>query len=65
VVHRGDVTTDSFSTWWLREKQVVAAFTMNRPDEERESAPKWIEAKQNLSSAKLEDASRPIAETMA
>ena len=27
---------------WLREGSVVAAFVMNRPDPEREAAPKWI-----------------------
>ena len=46
--YRGDVHTKSFSVWWLRDKHVVAAFVMNRPDEERESAPKWIEAHQPL-----------------
>lgn len=42
VVYRGDVTTDSFSVWWLQEKQLRAAFVMNRPDEEREAAQEWI-----------------------
>jgi hypothetical protein len=37
---------------------------MNRPDEEREAAPQWIEAKQTVSGAKLEDASRPISEAL-
>jgi NADPH-dependent 2,4-dienoyl-CoA reductase/sulfur reductase-like enzyme len=60
VVHRGDVSSNSFSTWWLRQQQVVAAFTMNRPDEERETAPKWIEAGQKVSASKLRDASQPI-----
>ena len=60
VVHRGDVSSNSFSAWWLRQQQVVAAFTMNRPDEERETAPKWIEAGQKVSASKLRDASQPI-----
>jgi NADPH-dependent 2,4-dienoyl-CoA reductase/sulfur reductase-like enzyme len=60
VVHRGDVSSNSFSAWWLRQQQVVAAFTMNRPDEEREAAPKWIEAGQKVSASKLRDASLPI-----
>jgi hypothetical protein len=34
---------------------------MNRPDEEREAAPKWIQGKQSLAGAKLKDASRPIS----
>src|SRR5205823_4109604 len=36
TVHRGDLSSNSFSVWWLRRGSVVAAFTMNRPDEERE-----------------------------
>jgi hypothetical protein len=33
---------------------------MNRPDEEREAAPKWIEAGQGISAEKLADASQPL-----
>lgn len=36
--YRGDVHSKSFSAWWLKGNQVVAAFTMNRPDAEREEA---------------------------
>jgi NADPH-dependent 2,4-dienoyl-CoA reductase/sulfur reductase-like enzyme len=60
TIHRGDVSTNSFSAWWLRQNRVVAAFTMNRSDEEREAAPKWIEAGQRVSAEKLADNSRPI-----
>ena len=60
VVHRGDVSSKNFSAWWLREQRVVAAFTMNRPDEEREVAPKWIEAGQRVSASNLRDVSQPI-----
>jgi NADPH-dependent 2,4-dienoyl-CoA reductase/sulfur reductase-like enzyme len=55
VIHRGDFSSNSFSVWWMRNKTLVAAFTMNRPDEEREAAPKWIESKQNVSASKLGD----------
>jgi NADPH-dependent 2,4-dienoyl-CoA reductase/sulfur reductase-like enzyme len=48
VDYRGDVTTKSFSVWWQKGGKLVAAFCMNRPDEERESAPKMIEARQPL-----------------
>ncbi len=61
VVHRGDVSTNSFSAWWLKDNHVVAGFAMNRPDEEREIAPKWIEAKQAVSAEKLADTSQAIA----
>jgi hypothetical protein len=39
---------------------LVAAFAMNRPDEEREAAPKWIETKQLVSSKKIADATHPV-----
>ena len=64
VAHRGDVASKSFSVWWLRQKQLVAAFTMNRPDEERDLAPRWIEAKQTLSASKLEEVSRTLPEAL-
>lgn len=60
VVHRGDVSSSSFSVWWLRQDRVVAAFTISRPDEERNVAPKWIEAGQTVSAAKLVDTSQSI-----
>ena len=43
IIHRGDLSSNSFSVWWLKKNTLVAAFAMNRPDEEREFAPKWIE----------------------
>ena len=64
IIHRGDFSNKSFSVWWLREKTVVAAFTMNRPDEERDAAPKWIESRQTVSAEKLEDASLSIAKAL-
>jgi NADPH-dependent 2,4-dienoyl-CoA reductase/sulfur reductase-like enzyme len=61
VTHRGDLSSKSFSVWWLQQKRVIAAFAMNRPDEEREAAPRWIEARQTVSAPKLKDAAQPIA----
>ena len=60
VVSRNDHSSKSFSAWWLREKRLVAAFTMNRPDEERAVAPKWIESKQTVSAAKLQDTTQSV-----
>jgi len=60
VVHRGDLLSKSFSVWWVRQQRLVAAFAMNRPDEERNGAPKWIESGQKLSVSKLRDVSQPI-----
>ena len=62
VVHRGDVSSNSFSAWWLRQGRVVAAFAMNRPDEERDAASKWIENRQAVSRSRLADAGHPIGE---
>ena len=53
IVERGDIGTTSFSVWWLRQSRIVAAFTMNRPDEEREAAPKWIQSRQQVSAERL------------
>jgi NADPH-dependent 2,4-dienoyl-CoA reductase/sulfur reductase-like enzyme len=61
IVHRGDHSTRSFSVWWLRQSVVVAAFVMNRPDEERETAPKWIEAGQSVQASKLADTNALLA----
>jgi NADPH-dependent 2,4-dienoyl-CoA reductase/sulfur reductase-like enzyme len=61
IIHRGDVSSNSFSAWWLRQGKVVAAFAMNRPDEERNLAPKWIEAGQAVSAVKLADATGSVA----
>jgi NADPH-dependent 2,4-dienoyl-CoA reductase/sulfur reductase-like enzyme len=60
IVHRGDTTSNSFSVWWLHEERLRAAFVMNRPEEERDAAPKWIESAQRVSATKLADASQPI-----
>jgi len=46
--------------WWLRQDRVVAAFTLSRPDEERNVAAQWIELGQPVSAAKLGDSSQPI-----
>jgi NADPH-dependent 2,4-dienoyl-CoA reductase/sulfur reductase-like enzyme len=61
IVHRGDLSSKSFSVWWLRKKRVVAAFTMNRPEEERDVAQTWIQNKQAVSGAKLQDTSRSVS----
>jgi NADPH-dependent 2,4-dienoyl-CoA reductase/sulfur reductase-like enzyme len=48
VVERGDLSSTSFSVWWIKQRQLVAAFTMNRPDEERNASPRWIQSKQQV-----------------
>jgi NADPH-dependent 2,4-dienoyl-CoA reductase/sulfur reductase-like enzyme len=60
TVARGDLNSSSFSVWWLKEGRVVAAFTMNRPDEERQAAAEWIQAKQLVAPDRLGDNNRAI-----
>ena len=60
VVSRGDVTTNSFSVWWLRGQQLAAAFIMNRPDDERAAAPQWIESKRPVLARDLHDTSHGL-----
>jgi NADPH-dependent 2,4-dienoyl-CoA reductase/sulfur reductase-like enzyme len=64
IVHRGELSSKSFSVWWLRQEKLVAAFVMSRPDEERDAAPRWIEAGKTVSAAKLGNASSPISSSL-
>jgi 3-phenylpropionate/trans-cinnamate dioxygenase ferredoxin reductase subunit len=61
VVVRGDVTSNSFSAWWLRGPQLIAAFVMNRPDDERTAAPQWIESKRPVAARELRDSSHGLS----
>ncbi len=55
TIHRGDIENGRFSTWWLAEDgRLLAAFVMNRPEEEREKAPKWIKSGEQLPADWLE-----------
>lgn len=47
----------SFSVWWLSPQTLVAAFVMNRPDEESEVAPETIPSKRTVSAERLRDTS--------
>jgi NADPH-dependent 2,4-dienoyl-CoA reductase/sulfur reductase-like enzyme len=62
VAIRGDAHSSSFSAWWLKDSRVVAAFVMNRPDEERQLAPDWIKSRRTVAASQLEDASRPLSQ---
>ena len=53
VVERGDLSSPSFSVWWLRQGKLAAAFAMNRPDEEREAAPRLIQSREAVSAGTL------------
>jgi NADPH-dependent 2,4-dienoyl-CoA reductase/sulfur reductase-like enzyme len=60
TVVRADGNSSSFSVWWLNGDRLIAAFAMNRPDEERELAPEWIKSKQNISRERLRDQNRAL-----
>jgi NADPH-dependent 2,4-dienoyl-CoA reductase/sulfur reductase-like enzyme len=62
TVTRGDLSSSSFSVWWLNRDRLVSAFVMNRPDEERQAAPEWIKSKQAISAQRLGDQNRPLKE---
>ena len=64
TVTRGDLTSSSFSVWWLNRGRLVSAFVMNRPDEEREVAPEWIKSKQGVSAERLGDQNRGVKEAI-
>ena len=61
---RGDLSISSSSVWWLKQNRLLAAFVMNRPDEERTLAPEWIKAKQTLSPAHLGNQTRSVREAL-
>jgi len=64
VVVRGDMESTSFSVWWLKKGQLIAAFTMNRPEEERQVAPDWIKNKQTVSTERLGNQAAAIDEAV-
>jgi NADPH-dependent 2,4-dienoyl-CoA reductase/sulfur reductase-like enzyme len=60
TIHRGDLESGKFSVWWTKGDRLVAAFVMNRPDEERELAPEWIRAKTPVDVGVLYNPARPL-----
>lgn len=61
VVYRGTMGDEkSFSAWWLQGDRLLAAFVMNRPDEERDLAQQWIEQRTPVPLARLQDDSKPL-----
>ena len=64
TIARGDLNSSSSSIWWLKRDCLIAAFIMNRPDEERQCAPEWIKSKQIISAERLKDSNRPIGEAI-
>lgn len=52
TIHRADWESDSISAFWLDGNRLVAAFVMNRADEERDLVQEWIREGTDLSSIK-------------
>jgi len=66
TVHRGAVEDGRFSVWWLAaDGRLLAAFVMDRPDEEREMAPQWIQSGKKLTIEWLTESKRFVAESAA
>lgn len=53
VIEQGDLPSKSFSVWWLRKTKLVAAFLMNRPEDERQAAPRLIQSKEAIAAKAL------------
>ncbi|HEX3878870.1 MAG TPA: oxidoreductase C-terminal domain-containing protein, partial [Bryobacteraceae bacterium] len=60
VITRGEMASKSFSVWWLHGERLVAAFLMNRPDDERNAATQWIESKRKVEARALGDSARAL-----
>ena len=54
VVYQGNLYEKKFSVWWLKEQALCASFIMNRPEEERSVAPRWILRHARLDSQALQ-----------
>jgi NADPH-dependent 2,4-dienoyl-CoA reductase/sulfur reductase-like enzyme len=60
TVVRGDLNSTSFGVWWLKQNRLVAVFLMNRPDDERQAAPEWIQSRKAISATRLGEQDRAI-----
>ena len=56
VVYRGDMNQKQLSVWWLKRQTLCAALIMNRPEEERALAPRWIIRRTKLNAKALKNA---------
>lgn len=55
VLHVGDFKEAGIGVWWLKSKRLVAAFLLNRSDEERKKAQEWIQEKRTVNPEVFED----------
>ena len=56
VIYRGNMDKKQLSVWWLKRQALCAALIMNRPEEERELAPRWILRRPRLDARMLKSA---------
>ncbi len=56
VVYRGNMNQKQLSVWWLKQQRLCAALIMNRPEEERAVAPRWILRRPRLNPQALQNA---------
>ncbi len=56
VVYRGTMDHKQLSVWWLKKRTLCAALIMNRPEEERRYAPRWILRRPQLDPKALQHA---------
>jgi hypothetical protein len=56
VVCRGNMNQKQLSVWWLKKQILCAALIMNRPEEERAVAPRWILRRSRLDPKSLQNA---------
>ena len=56
VVYRGNMKQKQLSVWWLKKQTLCAALIMNRPEEERAVAPRWILRRPRLNPKALQNA---------
>lgn len=61
VIYRGDVEGGCFSVWWLSPTgRLLAAFILNRPEEERQLAQEWLQQGVQVDADRLHDVHQPL-----
>jgi len=56
VIYRGNMSQKQLSVWWFKKHTLCAALIMNRPEEERVVAPRWILRRSRLDPKALQNA---------
>jgi NADPH-dependent 2,4-dienoyl-CoA reductase/sulfur reductase-like enzyme len=56
IVYRGNTNQKQLSVWWLKKQTLCAALLLNRPEDERAVAPRWILRRPRLDPKSLQHA---------